>query len=376
MLALVALLGFQNCSPSFREPDNTDPLLTNLGGEDPQPEPTPPPPPADFRAGDPVNRASLGDLYTFEMRALLDFAVYENFTGAKALALAANGLGAVRALSSGTQDDADRGAIEACNAIAGQACTLILSGGFFAVDSNRIPAEAKLLLKSGSAALNVADVPFIADAERTLVQNYLFTNSTSHPFKALALSPSGEYRTSFGKTQSEANRRALQACEFDAVITPCLVFAEGNQRVFNLAEWDRAQRLALFPAEVRQDRLPFIFDEDVADLDQIFADINAAKVVSIAIGRSGSFAASQQPLKEDADGGALSQCRTFDDSCFLYSSNKKVALRWDQLPTRQVLRAVVCAIPRATCADHRQRGCAAATRWVGSGSNLRRAACE
>lgn len=376
LMAVVVVIGFQNCSPSFQEPDNTDPRLSNLGNEDPQPEPTPTPAAASFRAGDPVSRAALGHLYSFELRALLDFAVYENYSGEKAVALAANGLAAARFSHSATAAEVERAAVEACNAIAGQACALLMSGDRFAVDADKIASDARLLLKSGTATLVAADTPFLLDAERVRVQNYLGTSSTSHPFKALALSPSGEHYVSFGRNQAEANRRALHACEFGAVITPCLIFAEGNQRVFQLAGWDRGSRLRLFPAAVRQDELPFVFAEDLPGLDQAFADIDAAKVVSIAIGPSGSYAASQQPLKEDADKGALERCRTYDANCFLYSSNKTVALLWNQLPTRSVPRAVVCAVPRANCAAHQERGCAAATRWVLEGGQLARRACN
>lgn len=374
---LLILLAFQNCSPTFKEPDNTDPRLAALGSEDPQPEPTPTPPPANFRTGDPVDRAALGSLFTFELRGLLDFASYENFTGAKALAIAANGLGAVRATNSGDQEDAERAAIEACNAVSGQNCTLLMSGNTFAVDSDKISAGAKMLLKSGSALLTPADAPFILDSERTLIQNYLNTSSSNAPFKALALAPSGELRYTFGKSQSEANRHALDLCEYDALVPPCLIFAEGNQRIFNLATWDRVQHLRLFPAPVVQERLPFVWDEDLADLDPIFALIAQGRVVSIAIGKTGTFGATQTALKEEADAQALAKCRSNDASCVLYSSNKGVSLRWDNLPSKSVLRAVVCAVPRANCAAHKERGCAAnARRWISEAGNLTQKICE
>lgn len=377
LMGLVVLLGFQNCSPSFQEPDNTDPRLGTLGDEDPQPEPTPRPATAQFRAGDPVSRNALGHLYTFELRALLDFAAYEAYSGEKAIALAPNGLAAVRFSTAASAAEVERAAIEACNAIAGQACALLMSGDTFKVDADKISADAQMLLKSGNAALVATDTPFLLDAQRVLVQNYLLTSSTSHAFKALALSPSGEAYSTYGHSQSEANRRALQICEYNAAITPCLIFAEGNQRVFNLANWDRAQRLRLFPAVLTQAEVPFIFDEDRPGLDPFFADLANQKIVALGIAQSGSYGAAQNGVKAEAERVAVERCSSgSSEACFLYSSVNSVELRWDRLPTKSVLRAVVCAVPRASCAAHKERGCAAATRWIANGGTLTRQSCN
>lgn len=362
--ALLILIAFQNCSPTYSDPPAEDPNQSQLVDAEPTPEPTPVPPPANFRRGDAFSRAALGPIYSFELRAILDAANYENAGGAKAIAIAINGTGFARIAPTGTQDDADRGSIEACNAISGQSCSLVVSGHFFAVDSDKIWSQAQMLLKSGSSGLSASDVPFVLDGERSWVPAYLALTSSTSPFKALALAVSGEYRWAMGRSQSEANRRALQSCEFDAKLPPCLIFAEGNQRVFDLSHWDRAQALRLWPAKFDPDELPFIFEADRSQLTGIFSEIEQGFVAAIAIGRSGTFAGNKDIFKEDAEAKALARCKNIDATCFLYSSSKNVALRWDQLPSKDVPRAVACAIPRASCEAHKERGCGAAPRWL------------
>lgn len=371
------MIGFQNCSPSFKEPDTSDPRLATLGEEDPQPEPTPTPSAARFRTGDPVTRAALGDLLTFELRALLDHANYENHPGAKAIAVAGNGLAAVRFATSASDSEIERVAVESCNAISGQSCTLIASGDEFRVDADKLGSASLMLLKSGSASLLASETPMLLNADRDWITGtYLRTNSTSHPFKALALSPSGERYMNFGASQAEANRRVLQVCEYQAAITPCLLYAEGNQRIFDLASWDRVSRLRLFPADVKQADVPFIFDENRGDLTVFFTALESGRITSIAVGVAGSFGASTGQQVEDTNTKAVAECSSVAETCFLYSNLKKVALIWNQLPSRNLPRAVACAVPRASCAAHQERGCAAATRWVFESGQLLKKSCQ
>lgn len=372
---LLVLFAFQNCSKNLKDaedPNNQSQVDPNL---DPAFASLPTPAPYNFRSGERFSAAALGGALSTPLHSLLSSSNYLSSSSMKAIAVSNNGLGAVRVLNGGTQADADRMAVESCNAISGASCALAVSGDYFAVDSSQLRSAATMRLIGGSSALSPADVPFILDSERSTITSFLSTSSSHLPFKTLALAVSGEIRFGFGQSQNEADRRALQVCELEAELPPCLVFAQGNQRVFELNRWERISKLRLSPAFVKQNELPFILESDLPNLDAFFRRIQQGFVGALAIGRTGSRATYEAALPETAAPEALNRCKTYDTSCVLYSLNQKVALSWDQLASSRISREATCAIPRASCSAHTERGCAPGDRWLSVNGRLTYRTC-
>jgi hypothetical protein len=208
------------------------------------PDPVVPTGPA-WAKGSPFNYDDLPSTMKSQMvRVQLNALGYAGFTGLKAVAITADGLGLVRrGHGTMTQDDVNKNALEGCYAISGgKACSLIAAGDTWNVSGADL-ATSFLYTLPVPTAINAASIPFIAPSEATALASAY--NAAAMP-KAIALSLDGSYFWVADTTDKplanvdEAKRLALERCELGAAAIPCTLFAQDNAVVFNPVAINRA----------------------------------------------------------------------------------------------------------------------------------------
>jgi hypothetical protein len=154
--------------------------------------------------------------------------IYSSTKREKALAIAANGEFAW-ATQMASLAEAERVALERCEYVAGQPCSLYARN-----DEAQIPAggewkpyrQSKLLPEG---RFNANAIPFISDAERGKLQDYAGARSP----KALAIHPDGRHASATGRANDhEAQQQALSRCK-GASRDPCVLFAANDAIVLD-----------------------------------------------------------------------------------------------------------------------------------------------
>jgi hypothetical protein len=294
---------------------------------------------------------------------------YAAFTGLKAVAITADGLGFVRrGHGTMTQDDVNKNALEGCYAISGgKACSLIATGDTWNVSGADL-ATSFLYTLPAPTAINAASIPFIAPSEATAAASAY--NAAAMP-KAMALSLDGAY---FWVTNTagapvanaaEAQRLALERCELNAAAIPCTIFAQDNTVVFNPVAINRAPVID-YARTTLMTNIPGMRQSDFTSViqnDYLTKGGATSGAVYITADGHGGYAYGQgSATANDTTAKANCDARTTTAyPCFKYAVNTTLQpLTPNLVSVKTYGLDIHCkVVPRATCAAHKAVGCPA-----------------
>lgn len=386
VLAISVLLAFQNCA----EPLPHGAVIYEQGmgsGGTPLPG-TPGPLPtlpssANWVAGDAFNYPDLPAAMQSQMvlTQLVELG-YAGYTGPKAVAVSASGLGMVRrALAGVTQAQVEKMALDSCYAISGgQPCMVIAYGNAWKVSRATLnnPFTYKL---AAPTTISAATIPFLAPADAASgASSY---NSAATP-KAMAVSMDGNYMWVAQSASSpladlaEARRLALERCELAAGAIPCTLFAENATVVFTPANVNRTFAIDYARTSVSTN----IPGMKAATYNTYVRDnylLNGGTTMgSIFISASGSAGIYYGTV--DAEQQAKSYCESTVSPglpCFKYAVNAAIQPVAANTASRRIygLNMHCKVVPRISCAAHRTSGCPVGQYYTIQSSNVVLTSC-
>lgn len=366
-----ALMFFQNCGK------------TGGGGEGAGASSEPSPDPG---AQGPVGTANFvrGQLFNYSyvpmksqmVQTMIDTFGYYNYSGAKAVAIAENGLGFAVRRAVGQHEDARRGALEGCFAISGgKPCVLIADGFNFNLDFAGFSPASFTFTMTAPTTLSADKVPFLPSNTRTQVINDYKLSASP---KALAVSLDGAYAWVAHTAQfailsvAEARRVALERCELMAAFSPCTLFAENDTVVFNPLQINRTpiidytrttmandipgMRAQVFTNNMTNDYLPKV-------------TTNKSGAIYITADGRGGYGINDTAATADSDARVACEANKINHSCFRYAINQAiqgVAANLEAI-TKYSMNTHCKSMPRQTCAHHKQMGCPGGAYYTLSG---------
>lgn len=374
----LALL-FQNCGggPQAAGPTNVSSSSPTPGGGTPVGGPN-------FRKGEVFNYNYLPNKSQM-LDVMMSTYGYMGFNGAKAVAVTASGLGFVTRKSSGTQEDANKAALEGCFAISGgQPCALVATGDVFNVSLSNL-ASSYTFTMAYKPTLAADSIPFVAVAQRAQLATDYGVAPTP---KALAVSIDGAYSWASNSPTlplanlAEAKRLALERCEMMAAVTPCTLVAEDATMVFNPASINRTpqidyykatladaipgMRTAVFNVQMNQDYIPRV-------------DRREQGVVYITADGRGGYAISNSAATAENDARAACLQNQSSQPCFRYAINRVIQpLAQNLVAIKNYSMDLHCrTVPRLDCAAHLAMGCAGgASYYVMTGNQVTLSVCQ
>lgn len=219
---LGGLLFFQNCSGGMQS------LSPNTSSSR---EPTD----SGFKSGDDFDYSQLSNRSQM-LTVFLEKSNYAASTKIRAVALAKNGLGFVKIIDAGTQDQADTMALEGCFVLSGGSpCLILARADKFALDQKNLAASYNFQLTTPTA-LTAANLPFVHPMNRANVDS-LYQAAIAP--KALAIAVDGTYVIAANtsaypvSSNAEAQRLALERCELSTLTAPCTLIAVNSSLFFD-----------------------------------------------------------------------------------------------------------------------------------------------
>lgn len=380
------LLAFQNCGRGMQSAswtgDNNGSSSLSLPTLIPPTTTLPVSPPATFAKGDTFNYASVPNP-TPMMQTQIEKLAYSAYTGTKAIAVNAQGLGFVVRKDGGTQSDANKMALEGCFVLGGGSpCALLAVGDKFEVSSSELAASYTFTMTAPST-ISAATIPFVMPNLRASIGD-LYTRAAAP--KALVFSVDGAYMwvTASDSTPvtsvAEARRVALERCELTAAITPCTVFAENSTVVFNPTAINRTPVID-YSRTTLMTNVPGMKDAHFTSIVQPYIDSVDGTLVrgSIYIAGDGAGGMAYNVNAATAETNAKSLCEmnvAAGFSCFRYALDKNVqnvALNLFALKSFPELHCQV--VPRASCAAHKAMGCNGGNYYVMDGATPKLQSC-
>lgn len=361
---IACLLLFQNCGQGLKAASWSD---SNSGASG-NPEPTPPGPVLpgnpNFAKGDAFNYNSVPNKSQM-VQTQIDSLGYATYTGTKAIAINAQGLGLVIRKGTATPADTNALALEGCYALTNSPCALLASGNLFEVSSANLPTSYTYSMPAPTG-LNAASLPFVMPNIRaSLLATY---NAAASP-KALVISVDGAYNWASASdptpvtTLAEARRVALERCELNASITPCTVFAENSGVVFDPSALNRSPVIDYSRTQLMTN-VPGMKDAHFNSVVQPYlANVNGATTRGVIyIAGDGAGGMAYNPNAATAEANALNFCNMNVNAgftCFRYAIDRNIQNIASQLFAVKNFLAPHCkSVPRANCAAHRAMGCA------------------
>lgn len=358
---------FQNCSSGAVDPAVATPTPQGSNTDN-------------WRSGDNFVYANVPQTYRSQMvETTLAALNYSSYPYSKAVAITANGLGFARLGAAGSaQSEINTRALETCFAISGgQPCALLASGSTFAVSRSDLPNSFTFRLSAPAA---MANIPFMSSTTASQVANLYLAAATP---KALAIGMDGTYfytsnsaSTPIANT-AEASRVALERCELSATITPCTLFAiDNNFTVFSAAFFNRTPSID-YSRTALATNIPGIRDAVFAQAIQndYLSRVNGTTVFgAIYVTSAGTLGYAYGADATAADNNARTQCVNNNASgntnfpCFRYASSRLLSPMASNLAAiRTMGMDFHCkAIPRSSCAAHRQMGCITGQFYTGN----------
>ncbi len=258
---------------------------------------------------------------------------YDNHSGFKAIALAANGKGASwGGPGFNSQEDVNKVMLERCQLVSNNLpCAIFAEGDTVKYDEVNFITNMKRHIQETSI-FNENLLPGITEnSKKAFAGGYYKTSSRN--YRALAIGWVGNAQPGFSDvSQSEANRRALESCEITS-FQPCTVYAQGNQVVFDFNNYKWSPKLVHFgPRRFDPQLVPFVRDSDRNNqMKQTVSDVNSGKYVVLALSRYGHFwrKVQSKPISSDDKKYAKAKCNQSSGSstryqCFIYSVNLDV----------------------------------------------------
>ncbi len=357
-----ALMFFQNCA---KGPSNSGEGAGASSEPPPDPASQGPAGSADFTRGQLFNYNYV-PMKSQMVQTMIDGFGYYNYAGAKAVAISADGLGFAVRRAVGQHDDARRGALEGCFAISGgKPCLLIADGYNFNVDFATMSPASFTFTMATPTTLSADKVPFLPNNTRTqVISDYKLSASP----KALAISLDGAYAWVAHTTQFpilsavEARRVALERCELMAAFSPCTLFAQDEQVVFNPAQINRTPVID-YTRTVMGSNIPGM-------RDQVFTNnmtndylpkvtTNKSGAIYITADGRGGYGINDTAATADSDARVACEANKINYPCFRYAINQAVqGVAANLLAiTSYSLNTHCKSVPRQSCAHHKQMGC-------------------
>lgn len=306
---------------------------------------------------------------------LIDKIGYENYSTGKAIAVARNGLG-YAALTESSNSEAERMAVESCNLLSGTACAIIVSGNLFMVNSrDAFTSEDYIIGDYSGRVFNRSEIPMSATRVRDSAVVSNFINAPG--YTALAISITGGvysvYSTTDSLTKSEVRRMAVQRCELEAAITPCILYAEDDTVVFNPAVWVKSNSISFSNNNVSALPPPASGDGALDIIQKLLTEVGRDKyAIYITPSGYGYFGRDATDV-EAAKAEALAACNAgaHGTRCISYASSTGVSLSPDSLNAKMSYADFFCKTVRYNCSAHLDMGCTrGAQYWVQNLSTL------
>lgn len=328
-----------------------------------------------FSSGDSYVGQTLVSSGSF-LDTLIGILGYENYSsGGKAIAMAVNGLG-YAAFTETTNAEAERMAIETCNLLSGKSCALLVLGDLFVVNSSAAFTSLEYRL-DGFTGLTFSrgDIPMSSTRVRNSAVVSNFINAPGH--RALALSPTGGaysvFTTTYSVSIAEAKRMAVQQCELEASIVPCIIYAVDDEVVFNAEAWIKTNSINFTNNNVAAVTPPASRNNALSLIKEMLADVGQEKyAIYITPSGYGYFGRDETDV-DVARAEALSDCESgvHSSRCIPYASSTGVNLSSADLYAKDTYPGLFCKTVRYNCSAHLKAGCASGAQyWVQDPSTL------
>ncbi|MGH1468135.1 MAG: hypothetical protein ACRBBP_04540 [Bdellovibrionales bacterium] len=301
--------------------------------------------------------------------SLIDRIDYETYSNSKAIAVATSGLG-YAALTAGNSAEAERMAVESCNLLSGEACALIVSGNLFVVNSTTAFAAKEYKLNGyKDKAFNRGEIPMSASRVRSSSVVTNFINAPGH--RALAISITGGvysvYTATNSLTRPEVKRMALQRCELEAAIVPCVLYAVNETVVFDPMSWIKNSSINFSNNNVVAEPPPASRYGALTAIENLLDEVDREKyAIYITPSGYGYFGRHATDV-EEARSEALAYCEAgvHGSRCIPYASSTGINLSPDDLKAKSNFSELFCKTVRYNCAAHLEMGCVrGAQYWV------------
>lgn len=329
---------------------------------------------ATFAAGESFDEQVLVSSGSF-LDSLIDTLGYKNYSNGKAIAMAQNGLG-YAALTSSSDAEAERMAVESCNFLSGRACALIVSGNYFVASSDQVFLSEDYILQDLSGrTFDRNSVPMSASRVRdsAVVNNFI----NAPEVKALAISPTGGlysvYTTTRSLTLAEVRRMAVQRCELEAAITPCALYAENSTVVFNPETFMKKSSINFSSNNVKAMSPPASRDGALTAIKILLSEIEREKYAMYITPSGYGYFGTHATDIEQARAEALDRCESgiHGTRCIPYASSTGVNFSPTDLIAQQSYGNLFCKTVRYSCVEHFSMGCpAGAQYWVQNAGTL------
>jgi hypothetical protein len=300
---------------------------------------------------------------------------YQQYSNGKAIAVARNGLG-YAALTTENNAEAERMAVESCNALSGLPCAVIVSGNLFTVNSeNAFDGEEYKINNYKDRRFSRDEIPMAASRVRSSATVNNFINAPG--FKALAISPTGGlyavYTTINSLTMTDVRRMAVQRCELEAAITPCALYAENDTVVFDPSTWYKNSSINFSNNNVLAEPPPASRFGALAAIEKLLEEVGREKYAIYITPDGYGFFGKHETDVESARSQALAECETGNHStrCIPYASSTGVNISTNDLISKRDYAELFCKTVRYSCTAHLEMGCSrGAQYWVQNPTTL------
>lgn len=327
-----------------------------------------------FAAGDTFTGQSLVSAGSF-LDSLIITIGYPAFSTGKAIAIANNGMG-YAALTGSTDAEAERMAMESCNFLSGRSCALIVSGNTFVAASDQVFAGEDYILQDLTGeGFDRDQIPMARNLVRqsTVVSNFI--NAPGN--RALAISPTGGlyavYTINTTLTLEEVRRMAVQRCELESAITPCALYAENTEVVFNPEAFMKRSSINFANNNVVALPPPASREGALTAIQILLNDIDREKYAMYITPNGYGYFGTHATDVEQARAEALSRCESgiHGKRCIPYSSSTGVNFSVNDLIAKQNYAGLFCKTVRYSCSEHIAMGCSLGSQyWVQNPSTL------
>jgi hypothetical protein len=381
----ILTINFQNCSGLSSSNYGDNDAVTDREGsvvDDILPiTPTTPTPndetglTAIFSVGDSFNGQDLVSSGSF-VDSMVERVGYVTYGSGKAIAVASSGLGYV-ALTGGTNLEAERMAVESCNLLATDSCALIISGNSFVIDSTDVlnNMEYKLDGLKGKA-FSASEIPMASTAKRDTAMVRNFMNAPGN--KALAVSITGAlyaaYTTTHTLSESDVSRMAVQRCELESAITPCVLYALNTRVEFNPRGWMKKGSINYSNNDVLALPPPASRATALTSITTLLDEVGQKKYAIYATPNGYGYFGRHDNDNAEAEKLAKGYCEAgvHGSRCILYASTRGVHINPEDSKAKMNFNGLYCKSPRYSCADHRAAGCTEnGDYWVQDSSSLK-----
>ena len=328
-----------------------------------------------FSVGDSYNGQALVSSGSF-VDTLIERIGYVSYGYGKAVAVASSGLG-YAALTGGNNLEAERMAVESCNLLTADSCTLIISGNSFVVDSTDVlnNMEYKLDGLKGKT-FSASEIPMASTAKRDTAMVRNFINAPGN--KALAVSITGAlyaaYTTTYTLSESDVSRMAVQRCELESAIAPCALYALNTRVEFNPRGWLKKGNINYSNNDVLALPPPASRATSLNSITALLDEVGQKKYAIYTTPNGYGYFGKHDDDNSEAEALAKGYCETgvHGSRCILYASTRGVHISPEDSKAKMNFNSIYCKVPRYSCAEHRTAGCTdTGDFWIQDSSSLK-----